>query len=67
MGTIAIAYDNFCSMLLYDRIYEDTSVSYPDICAALHVSPGSLDEVLEEELGMNGREILYSFQKLLNL
>ena len=54
-------------MLLEDRIYEDNTVTYEDLCAALHVSPGSLDEILLEELGMNGWEILYSFQNLLNL
>lgn len=54
-------------MLLQDRIHEDRTVTYDDICAALQVSPSSLDEMLLKELGMNGREILYSFQNLLNL
>lgn len=67
MRTIESTYSNFCAVLLRDRIYEDTTISFEDICSALHVSPGSLDEILMKELGMNGREILYSFQKLLNL
>lgn len=54
-------------MLLEDRIYEDPNITYPDICSALNVSPGDLDEVLVNEIGMNGFEILQSFQKLLTL
>ena len=54
-------------MMLDDRIYEDTTITYTDICAALHVSPGSMDEILYRELGMKGSEILQSFQKLLTL
>ena len=67
MRTMANAYSNFSRMLLDDRIYEDGNISFYDICAALRVSPGSLNEILEDELGMNGPEILQSFQKLLTL
>lgn len=67
MFTKTRAYAEFSAMMLGDRIYEDPRVSYEDICAALRVSPSCLDRILVRELGMKGREILYSFQKLLNL
>ena len=67
MRTIAATYSDFSRMLLDDRIYEDTTISYTDICAFLHVCPADLDEILQEEMGMNGNEILQSFQKLLTL
>lgn len=67
MFTIAQAYAEFSKMLLEDRIYEDPSISFEDICAAMRVSAADLDHYLSKELGMNGREILYYFQKLLNL
>ena len=54
-------------MLLDDRIYEDPTISFTDICASLRVSPFDLDEILIKEIGMNGPEILQSFQKLLTL
>ena len=54
-------------MLLGDRIYEDPTVTFSGICAALRVSPSDLDEILIKEIGMNGSEILQSFQKLLTL
>lgn len=54
-------------MLLDDRIYEDPTISFTDICASLRVSPSDLDEILIKEIGMNGPEILQSFQKLLTL
>jgi len=67
MKTLNSAYREFSRMILDDRIYEDSSISFHDICSALHVSPADLNEVLESELGMNGPEILHSFQKLLTL
>lgn len=67
MFTIEQAYAEFSRMMLGDRIYEDPSVSYEDICAAMRTSPSSLDRILLKELGMKGREILYYFQKLLTL
>ena len=67
MFTKTKAYAEFSEMMLRDRIYEDPDVCYEDICAAMRVSPSSLDSILVRELGMKGREILYSFQKLLNL
>ena len=67
MKTIAAIYLNFSRMLLEDRIYEDPDISYYDLCAALRVSPSDLDEILLEEMGMKGAEILQSFQKLLTL
>ena len=67
MRTIASAYSNFGRMMLDDHIYEDPDVDYNDICTALRVSPDDLDEILLEELGMKGSEILQSFQKLLTL
>lgn len=42
-------------------------VDYGRLCRRTGLSPGDLDELLEKELGMDGREILYSFQKLLDL
>ena len=67
MRTILSIYSDFARMLLGDRIYEDDTLAFGDICEALEVSPESLDEILCEELGVRGPEILQSFQKLLNL
>ena len=67
MRTIASAYSEFSRMILRDRIYEDKDTNYADICRALHVCPADLDEILMDELGMKGPEILQSFQKLLTL
>lgn len=67
MRTIAATYSDFSRMILDDRIYEDDTIAYADICSSLHVCPSDLDEILYDELGMNGNEILQSFQKLLTL
>ncbi|MCR5520194.1 MAG: hypothetical protein K6F21_07665 [Bacteroidales bacterium] len=67
MRTIADAYEEFSKMVLEDHIYEDDTIDFQDICRALRVAPADLNEVLVEEMGMNGPEILQYFQKLLNL
>ena len=67
MKTMDTTYQEFARMLLDDRIYEDTTISFTDICASLRVSPSDLNEILIKEIGMNGTEILQSFQKLLTL
>lgn len=67
MKTLSAIYLIFSQMLLEDRIYEDPDVTFYDLCAALRVSPSDLDEILFEEMGMKGPEILQSFQKLLTL
>lgn len=67
MRTIAATYSDFSRMILDDRIYEDDTIAYADICSSLHVCPADLEEILYDELGMNGNEILQSFQKLLTL
>ncbi len=41
--------------------------SFTSVCRRLGVSPASLNEILEEELGMSGELILYKCEKLLNL
>lgn len=67
MKTIETAYSEFSRMLLGDSIHEDPTISFYEICAALRVSPSDLNEILSKEIGMNGPEILQSFQKLLTL
>ena len=67
MKTLSAIYLIFSQMLLEDRIYEDPDVTFYDLCAALRVSPSDLDEILFEEMGLKGPEILQSFQKLLTL
>ena len=67
MRTIESAYRESSRMILEDHVYEDETIDFQSICRALKVSPYDLDEVLIREMGMNGAEILQSFQKLLTL
>lgn len=67
MRTIAAAYSDFSRMIVDDLIFEDDTVNFTDICASLRICPADLNEILQDELGMNGDEILQSFQKLLTL
>lgn len=55
-------YKEFCVMLTEDRIYEDTTVSYADICRGLGVLPSELDLVLERELGYTGEELMEEYR-----
>jgi len=54
-------------MIYKDEIYKVPGITFTDICAQLGVEEQPLNEIILKEMGMNGPEILYSFQKLLNL
>ena len=56
-------YREFGVMMTGDRIYEDPSVSYADICAELDVLPEELDRVLLRELGYTGEELMAEYRK----
>ena len=59
MKTIYDSYAAFCS-LLDDPA--NLSLSYEDLCARIHVSPLDLSEILQEELGFSGMELVASLQ-----
>ena len=68
------------AMLYINKVYErfwrlvsercpsgNPDAEFCTFCKSQRVSPVSMNALLEEELGMSGPEILYSFQKMLNL
>lgn len=55
-------YKEFSTMLTEDKIYEDLTVSYADICRELGVSPSELDSVLLRELGYTGEELIEEYR-----
>lgn len=55
-------YREFCVMMTEDRLYEDLSVSYADICRELGVEPSELDELLVRELGYTGEELIEEYR-----
>ena len=67
MCTVNKAYGRFASALLNDSLSAENAPYFCDYCKTLNVSPVSLDEILERELGLKGQEILNYFQKVLNL
>lgn len=67
MCTVNKAYGRFASGLLDGSLFAENAASFCDYCKKLNVSPVSLDEILERELGLKGQEILNYFQKVLNL
>lgn len=67
MCNIQKAYSRFGEMIADGSICKEENRSFERICRRLGVSPASLDEILQEELGMSGELILYKCEKLLNL
>ena len=59
MKTLYDSYAAFCS-LLDDPA--NLSLSYEELCARIHVSPLDLSEILREELGFSGMELVASLQ-----
>ncbi len=58
MRTIMKTYARFADLVTGTRILENPDLDFRTICRFLHVSPASLNEVLMDELGMDGREVL---------
>ena len=56
-------YDVFRVMLTEDKIYEDPTIGYTDICRELEVNPADLDAVLITELGYTGEGIIAEYRK----
>lgn len=60
---IETIYNEFCRMLEEDKIYRRMDLGYVDICRMLKVAPAELDQILMNELGMTGDEILAKFRE----
>ena len=58
MCAIMSAYLGFARMVGSGEILRDPKISFRDVCRRLRVSPASLNEVLEEELGVSGQRLL---------
>ena len=56
-------YEDFSVMLTEDKIYEDPTISYADICRELGVNPADLDAVLIAELGYTGECLMAEYRK----
>ena len=65
MCTIMKTYGRFAGLLDGSRILENPFVRFRDVCRFLRVSPASLDEILMDELGMTGAELMESRRKSL--
>lgn len=59
MKSLFESYVAFCSML---KNPANLSLSYEELCARLRVSPMDLNELLREELGLSGMELLAALQ-----
>jgi len=67
MKRIKKAYAEFGRLMNEEQIYAQPGITFKDICAQIGVDEQALNKIIYEEMGMNGPEILESFQKLLNL
>ena len=55
MTSLLKSYAAFCSLLDNPA---NLSLSYEELCARVHVSPLDLSEILQEELGFTGMEMV---------
>ncbi len=67
MKTLSQAYAAFADLMSDDIYLSTPCLSYEAVCARIGVSPTDLNEILFNEMGLSGPEILNSFQKLLIL
>lgn len=64
MCTRMSAYRRFAALMEEGECLRDNNVSFRRICRCLFVSPSSLNEILEKELGMNGEEVIDYYRKI---
>lgn len=62
MCTISSTFLRFERLMDNEKVYLDPDVSFHTICRRLAVSPSSLDEILIQELGMSGDELVDSYR-----
>ena len=67
MKTLSQAYAAFADLMTDDIYLSAPCLTSEAVCAQIGVSPTDLNEVIFNEMGLSGPEILNSFQKLLNL
>lgn len=64
MDTIKEAYTEFGRLMIEEKIYLDPSLDYGDLCRRrLGVESYRLDELLLDELGMTGEELIAVFRR----
>jgi len=54
----------FEQMLEKEHVQSNGKIKFEDICRRLNVSPVDLDELLFEETGFRGEEILENYRKI---
>jgi len=64
MCAFETCYRRFARLIENGEILRDPDVTYKSICRRLLISPSSLDEIIERELGMKGQEVIDIYRKI---
>jgi len=64
MCTTVKSYRRFARLIEDGEILRNPDITFKDICRRLLVSPSSLDEIIERELGMKGQEVIDIYRKI---
>lgn len=57
-------YSLFADLLEKGKIYLDPEVDFPEVCRRLEVASRDMDDLLQEELGMTGDEVLSAYRRI---
>ncbi|MCQ2182817.1 MAG: hypothetical protein MJY89_05370 [Bacteroidales bacterium] len=58
------SYRRFARLIEDGEFLRDPNVTFKSICRHLLVSPSSLEEIIEKELGMKGQEVIDNYRKI---
>lgn len=58
MCAISTTFSRFERLMESEQVLRNPSTSFNSICRRLHVAPSSLNEYIEEELGLSGEELV---------
>ncbi len=59
---LMLKYELFCRLLLEEKMFQNSSVSYSSLCSLIHVDEHLLEDYIFEELGTGGQELIESLR-----
>jgi len=64
MCALSNSYRRFARLIESGEVLRDPDITFIGVCRKLWISPSSLDEIIERELGMTGQEVIDFYRKI---
>ncbi len=58
------SYELFSRLLLEDKIYMDSSITFPFLCSCIGANRKKLDRLIRNELGISGARLIETYRAM---